>query len=84
MTEKRYERIYGDIEVVAIDNWKIGLDKYFDDEDYDKFVDELNRLNDENEELKKELDSYKPVIFESESEKGYVTLYEKKNGDKDD
>ena len=48
MTEKRFERVYGDIEVVAIDNWKTGLEKCFDDEDYDKFVDELNRLNDEN------------------------------------
>ena len=43
----------------------------------------VEELEKENEELKKELDSYKPVIFESESEKGYVTLYEK-NGDKDD
>ena len=59
MTEKRFERIYGDIEVVVIDNWKTGLDKCFDDEDYDKFVDELNRLNDENEQLKKEVSWWK-------------------------
>ena len=41
----------------------------------------LNELINENEQLKKELDSYKPIIFESDSEKGYVTLYEKKDGD---
>ena len=42
----------------------------------------VKKLETENKQLKKELNSYKPLIFESE--KGYVTLYEKKNGDKDD
>ena len=64
MTEKRFERVYGDIEVVAIDNWKIGLDKCFDDEDYDKFVDELNRLNDENEQLKKTIKNVCDLLAE--------------------
>lgn len=42
---------------------------------------EVCDLLNENEQLKQELDSYKPIIFESDSEKGYVTLYEKKKGD---
>lgn len=36
----------------------------------------LNELNDENEQLKKELKSFKPIIFESDGKS--VTLYEKR------
>ena len=49
MTNKRFERVYGDVEVVCIDHQKTGDDKFIDDEDYDKFVDLLNELNDEKE-----------------------------------
>lgn len=58
MTEKRFERVYGDIEVVCIDHQKTGDDKFIDDGDYDKFVDLLNELNDENEQLKKDNKEY--------------------------
>lgn len=46
----------------------------------EKVVDLLNSLNDENEQLKKELGSFKPIIFESDGKP--VTLYKK--GDEDD
>ena len=38
-------------------------------------VDKLNKLSDENEQLKKELESFKPIIFESDGKP--VTLYKK-------
>lgn len=38
-------------------------------------MDCLNALNDENEQLKKELESFKPIIFESDGKP--VTLYKK-------
>lgn len=58
-------------------------DKYKDlEEDWhyyqnlaDKYFEESIKLKKENKELKKELDSFKPIIFESE--KGTTTLYEK-------
>lgn len=45
----------------------------------DEIVDLLNSLNDENEELKKELESFKPIIFESDFNifGKTVTLYRK-------
>ena len=41
----------------------------------EKVVDLLNSLTDENEQLKKELESFKPIIFESDGKP--VTLYKK-------
>jgi predicted nuclease with TOPRIM domain len=61
MTEKRFERVYGDIEVVCIDHQKTGDDKFIDDGDYDKFVDLLNELHDENEQLKEALIELKEI-----------------------
>lgn len=40
-----------------------------------EIVDLLNQLNDENKQLKKELESFKPIIFESDGKP--VTLYKK-------
>lgn len=39
---------------------------------------DMNALNDENEQLKKELDCFKPLIFETDGMP--ITLYEKKDG----
>lgn len=43
-------------------------------------VDWLNSLNEENEQLKKELDSFKPVIFQ-DMRKGTVILYSRGGND---
>lgn len=89
MTEKRYFSIDYDEEYYIFDSTKISKEEVLEkaEHSYDVFGESLmeddvvNLLN-ENEQLKKELDSYKPIIFESEStENGYITLYEKK-GDK--
>ena len=42
----------------------------------DILVELLNELHEENKELKKELGSFKPIIFETEN--GAITLYEKR------
>ena len=39
-------------------------------------VDKLNELSEENEQLRKELDNFKPVMFQ-DVRKGTVTLYSK-------
>ena len=76
MTKKRFI-FNGGSNTIEYDGKSILLDSCGE-----KIEDLLNELHDENVELKKELDSYKPVIFESEStENGYITLYEKKDGD---
>ena len=49
---ERFTRIYGDVEVVCIDNNKKDDSKFFDKEDYDKFVDALNDLEEENRKLR--------------------------------
>lgn len=55
MTEnKRFERIYADVDVFCRDhNVKEGS-QLIEREDYDKIVDLLNELNDENKKLKLE------------------------------
>ena len=40
-----------------------------------KIADKLNKLEEENEKLKEELESFKPIIFESDGKP--ITLYEK-------
>ena len=52
--------------------------RLYDLQTVDGFIsvrDLLNELNDENEQLKKELESFKPIIFESDRKP--VTLYKK-------
>lgn len=79
MTKKQY-RIHSMIEgyVVGFDDLEgitCELQKDGKPITYKECCDTLNRLTDENEKLKKEIDNYRPIIFESED--GYVTLYEK-------
>ena len=54
-TEKRFERIYEDVDVFCRDHNAKGVSQLIEREDYDRIVDLLNCLNDENEQLKKEL-----------------------------
>ena len=49
---ERFTRVYGDVEVVCIDNNKKDDSKFFNDGDYDKFVDTLNEQEEEIQRLK--------------------------------
>ena len=49
---KRFERIYADVDVFCRDHNAKGLSQLIERDDYDKIVDLLNELNDENEQLK--------------------------------
>ena len=61
MTEKRFERIYEDVDVFCRDHNAKWVSQLIGREDYDRIVDLLNELNDENEELKQ----FKEKIFTS-------------------
>lgn len=55
MTEKRFERIYEDVDVFCRDHNTKGVSQLIEREDYDRIVDLLNELEEENEQLKQEL-----------------------------
>ncbi len=90
MSEKRFvvrvdantDKIY-----LLIDNEKSIMYSFFEDHKQLAYslCDLLNSLSEENEQLKKELNSFQPVMFQ-DVRKGTVTLYSKemrwKNGDK--
>ena len=61
MTEKRFERIYEDVDVFCRDHNATGVSQLIGRDDYDRIVDLLNELNDENDELK----HFKEKIFTS-------------------
>ena len=52
MTEKRFERIYEDVDVFCRDHNAKGVSQLIEREDYDRIVDLLNDLSAENEQLK--------------------------------
>ena len=52
MTEKRFERIYADVDVFCKDHYAKGVSQLIERDDYDRVVDLLNDLSAENEELK--------------------------------
>ena len=52
MTEKRFERIYEDVDVFCRDHNAKGVSQLIEREDYDRIVDLLNELEEENEQLK--------------------------------
>lgn len=73
MTEKRFTF---DEDVNEDDMYEIGV--FSDNGKVMETIDVLtylNNLHDENEQLKKELESFKPIIFESDGKP--VTLYKK-------
>ena len=55
MNEKRFERIYADVDVFCRDHNAKGGSQLIEKEDYDRIVDLLNELYEENQELKQEL-----------------------------
>ena len=58
MTEKRFERIYADVDVFCRDHNAKGVSQLIEREDYDRIVDLLNELSEENEQLKKRCNEY--------------------------
>ena len=52
MTEKRFERIYADVDVFCRDHNVKGVSQLIGRDDYDRIVDLLNNLSAENEQLK--------------------------------
>ena len=54
MTEKRFERIYEDVDVFCRDHNAKGVSQLIGREDYDRIVDLLNDLSAENEQLKQQ------------------------------
>ncbi len=58
MTEKRFEKIYADVDVFCRDHNAKEASQLIERNDYDKIVDLLNCLNDENEQLKKRCIQY--------------------------
>ena len=89
MTEKRYfngtlaKWYYSRNNVISdgTNEYYLGSKESIRDWNYDDLLgtndllDELNRFTDENEQLKKELESFKPIIFESDGKP--VMLYKK-------
>ena len=59
MTEKRFERIYADVDVFCRDHTAKEVSQLIERGDYDRIFDLLNCLNDENEELKQ----FKEKVF---------------------
>ena len=62
MTEKRFERIYEDVDVFCRDHNAKGVSQLIEREDYDRIVDLLNELHDENKELHKVIEENEKVI----------------------
>ena len=54
ITEKRFERIYADVDVFCRDHNAKGVSQLIERDDYDRIVDLLNDLSAENEELKQQ------------------------------
>lgn len=62
MTEKRFERIYADVDVFCKDHGAKGVSQLIEREDYDRIVDLLNCLNEENKQLKQFQEQVASVI----------------------
>ena len=62
MTEKRFERIYADVDVFCRDHNAKEGSHLIEREDYDKIVDLLNCLNEENKQLKQFQEQVASVI----------------------
>ena len=58
MTQKRFERIYADVDVFCRDDNAKEVSQLIEREDYDRIVDLLNELAEENEQLKKQCIQY--------------------------
>ena len=75
MSKKRFKVVEFEFEENEIEDIKTG-DQY----DIFEIIDLINHLSEENEKLKKELDSFKPVVFQ-DIRKGTIILYSKSDID---
>ena len=76
MTEKRFTVEKYSIRDMSIDEKYINSTYHIGDKGIEQSLCHLlNSLHEENEQLKKELESFKPIIFESDGKP--VTLYKK-------
>lgn len=55
---KRFERIYEDVDVFCRDHNAKGVSQLIERDDYDRIVDLLNELAEENKQLKKRCNQY--------------------------
>ena len=62
MTEKRFERIYADVDVFCRDHNAKEASQLIEREDYDRIVDLLNELAEENKQLKQFQEQVASVI----------------------
>ena len=58
MTEKRFERIYDDVDVFCRDHNAKEASQLIERNDYDRIVDLLNELAEENKQLKQRCNEY--------------------------
>ena len=75
MTEKRFERIYEDVDVFCRDHNTKGVSQLIEREDYDRIVDLLNELEEENEQLKQRNEFLKKRCDEYWEESGLNNDY---------
>ena len=75
MTEKRFERIYEDVDVFCRDHYAKGVSQLIEREDYDRIVDLLNELEEENEQLKQRNEFLKKRCDEYWEEAGLNSDY---------
>ena len=75
MTEKRFERIYEDVDVFCRDHNAKGVSQLIEREDYDRIVDLLNELAEENEQLKQQNEFLKKRCNEYWEEAGLNNDY---------
>ena len=75
MIEKRFERIYADVDVFCRDHNAKGVSQLIEREDYDKIVDLLNELSEENEQLKQRNEYLKKRCDEYWEEAGLNSDY---------
>ena len=75
MTEKRFERIYEDVDVFCRDHNAKGVSQLIEREDYDRIVDLLNELEEENEQLKQRNEFLKKRCDEYWEESGLNNDY---------
>ena len=75
MTEKRFERIYADVDVFCRDHNAKGVSQLIEREDYDRIVDLLNELEEENKQLKQRNEFLKKRCDEYWEEAGLNSDY---------
>ena len=75
ITEKRFERIYADVDVFCRDHNAKGVSQLIGREGYDMIVDLLNNLSSENEELKQQNEFLKKRCNEYWEETGLNNDY---------